>query len=161
LKKKYTLILKINIHIQALNIHNNHELESIHSMIMSFYEGYETDIPMSPAKIQTTLLQLQKHPETGTALLILKEKEIIGYSILINFWSNEYGGNILFIDELFIKEEHRNGGIGTVFFKLVEEKFIEAKILALELSPANTKAANLYKKLGFRKNKNATLFKIL
>ncbi len=28
--------------------------------------------------------------------------QLVGYAILIPYWSNEFGGNLLFIDELFV-----------------------------------------------------------
>ena len=44
-------------------------------------------------------------------MLFLEQHDIRGYAIVIPFWSNEVGGNVLFIDELFVKPparpEHR------------------------------------------------------
>jgi len=149
------------IRIQHLDPTNTKGVESLQSMILSFYTDYETDRIMTPDKIQSTITHLHQHPEAGCMLLIMDDDIIAGYAILINFWSNEFGGTILFTDELFIKDEYRNRGIGRQFFQLAEEKFKEAKILALELSPSNHKAARLYQKLGFVSNKNTTLFKML
>lgn len=113
---------------------------------------------ISVENIQKTLDTLTKHPERGTILLLENKKEAIGYAILINFWSNEFGGNILNIDELYIKKEFRSQGIGTNFIKyLAENKFGNSVFLQLEITPGNKRAKKLYKSLGFKLHEYETL----
>lgn len=45
----------------------------------------------------------------------------IGYARLINYWSNEYGGNILYIDELYVKSDYRSLGIQSTLFSYIEQ----------------------------------------
>ena len=79
----------------------------------------------------------------------------VGYSILINFWSNEFGGNILIIDELFVRKEFRSQGIASQFIQhLAETKFNDSVALQLEVTPDNHRALALYKNLGFKRHKN-------
>ena len=110
---------------------------------------------MTPEKIQNTLNILSEHTDRGTIMVIEKGENIIGYSILIKFWSNEFGGNIVIIDELFIKKEFRSQGIGAEFLRyLAKNKIFEAVALQLEVTENNLKARRLYKSLGFRLHKN-------
>lgn len=114
--------------------------------------------PMSLQKIQNTFDSLLKHPDRGTIIVLEYDREIIGYSILINFWSNEFGGNILVLDELYIKEEFRSRSIGTNFIKsLVNNRFGSSVALQLEVSSENNSARKLYEKLGFNLHKNDTM----
>ena len=127
-------------------------------LIQNLYQEDPDGKAISPAKIKNTFGSLTKHPDRGTVLVFEHKKEIIGYAILINFWSNEFGGNIVDIDELYIKKEFRSQGIGTNFVRyLVKGKVGRPVALRLEVTPSNTRARKLYKSLGFELHKNNTL----
>ena len=88
-------------------------------------------------------------------MIFEKDNMTIGYSILIFYWSNEYGGNVLHIDELYVKPEHRRHGAATSFFDHVSRAF-KGKIVALQLevTPSSMDVIDYYQKLGFRKMRN-------
>src|SRR3989338_1655678 len=113
---------------------------------------------MSDEKIKKTIKTLLKHKEKGTIMVFESEKELLGYAILINFWSNEYGGNIVYIDELFVKKEWRGKGVATNFIQyLVKKKVNNAVSLFLEVTPQNKGAEELYKRRGFNIHKNKSM----
>jgi len=131
---------------------------NVAGLIRNLYAEDPSDRPMLPEKIAKTFDALTRHPDLGTIIVLENEDEIVGYSIIINFWSNEYGGNVSFIDELYIKKEFRAKGIGTNFIKyLAENKFKDAVALRLEVTQNNKKAQKLYESLGFKLHKNLTL----
>ena len=83
-------------------------------------------------------------------MLIETDNKIFGYCLLIYYWSNEYGGNILHIDELYLKPEFRGKHIGTDFvLYLLESKFATCKAIELETMPSNERAREFFRKLGF------------
>lgn len=132
--------------------------DAVAGLIQSLYQEDPSDRPMLPQKIQGTFDSLTRHPDRGCIMVLEYENGIAGYSIIINFWSNEFGGNVSFIDELYIKKEFRGMGIGTDFIKyLAENKFGDAVALRLEVTPDNKKARKLYESLGFKLHKNDTL----
>lgn len=107
--------------------------------------------PVFNEKINKTFNELTKHPDKGTIMIVEVDSKIIGYSILINFWSNEYGGNILDIDELYIKSDYRGKGIGSKFIQyLIDNKFNNSVAVRLETMPSNNKARQLYERIGFK-----------
>lgn len=124
-------------------------------LIQSLYKedpGYKE---ITIEKIDKTFNELLKYPEKGKIIVIQDCSNIIGYSILINFWSNEYGGNILDIDELYIKPDYRDKGIGANFIKyLIDSKFSNSGAIKLEASPSNNKAKKLYEHIGFKESQN-------
>jgi len=132
--------------------------ETVAGLIRNLYMEDPSDRPMLPQKIQATFDSLTRHPDRGCIMILEYENGIVGYSIIINFWSNEFGGNVSFIDELYIKKEFRGKGIGTDFIKyLAENKFGDAVALRLEVTPDNKKARKLYESIGFKPHKNDTL----
>lgn len=132
--------------------------EIVAELIQNLYQEDPGGKPMSNKKIQNTFDTLLHHPDKGTIIVLENAGEIIGYAILINFWSNEFGGNILNVDELYIKKGLRGKGIGSGFIKyLIEDKFGRCVALQLEVTPGNKKARKLYESLGFKLHKNDTL----
>lgn len=130
------------------------------SMVTSLYCEDPEGQQMEESKVKATINEYKRNPEKVKICNLFKQHEMIGYSILVYYWSNEYGGNILCIDELFIKEEYRNKGIGSLFIKFFEEKG-NAVALQLETTPSNDRVFNYYQRLGFKVVKNAHLIKVI
>ncbi|RUS97030.1 hypothetical protein DSM106972_085800 [Dulcicalothrix desertica PCC 7102] len=115
---------------------------------------------MSVVKIANTVNKLTEEPNRGCIYIFEHQENLIGYAILIYFWSNEFGGDILNIDELFVKKEYRRQGVGRKFFDFLSKEF-KNKVVAfcLETTKESHNAYNFYQKLGFREHKNTVLFK--
>ena len=108
------------------------------SLIKLLYEEDPEGTTMTEGKINSTIQHLTSNPQSGKILVITSNEIIIGYSILINYWSNEFGGAILFLDELCIKPEYRRQSIGTKFIQhLIAESQSGYKAIFLEVFPSN------------------------
>jgi len=126
----------------------------LQKMTLDFYDEDRFMNEMSAEKIKNTIDYLTTHPDRGDIIMIEKESEIVGYALLINIWSNEYGGNVLYIDEIYIIPSARNQKIGTNFIQhIMDTKFNNRVSLLLLVSPTNKRAKNLYEKLGFKPHK--------
>jgi GNAT superfamily N-acetyltransferase len=83
-------------------------------------------------------------------VLFVQQDGVCGYAILIPYWSNEFGGVLLFVDELFVDATMRGQGVAQAFFAFVDEtRPYDAVALALEVAPRNKGARALYERLGF------------
>lgn len=123
------------------------------SLVHGLYDHSPEGQPMKPHKIDATIEYLTRNPDKGSIILFLRHDTVVGYSILIPYWSNEYGGQILFVDELFIKEEYRNQKVGSHFLQyLFQNKAHGFKAILLEVFPSNTQAYNFYTRNGFEPN---------
>ncbi len=87
----------------------------------------------------------------GMAYLIGPQKAPIGYVILSFGWSITLGGMDGFIDEIYIRESVRGRGIGSeVLIELPKALAgVGLKALHLEVHRENTRAQDLYHRLGF------------
>jgi ribosomal protein S18 acetylase RimI-like enzyme len=131
-------------------------------MIFALYREDEYGEVMSRQKIQRTVQELMRHPEKGTIIVFYLGETVAGYSIVIYYWSNEYGGNIAVIDELYIQPNWRGEGIGTCFLEyVVAAGGGSLKGLQLEVTPVNERAFAYYCQQGFELEKNRHLFKKL
>lgn len=136
----------------------NSDRKIITEMILDLYLEDNSIKPMTPEKINRTFGAFRSHPEKGRIMVIESDGVIAGYSILLDFWSNEFGGNILFVDELFVKKEYRGQSIATDFIKYISQNRSEETVaLQLQVTPSNIKARKLYERLGFELHKNDTL----
>lgn len=119
-------------------------------LIQNLYNEDSNGENISLQKINRTFKELFLHTEKGSIFVIEDKKKIIGYAIIINYWSNEFGGNILFIDEIYILPDYRNIGIGANFINyLIKNKINSSVGIQLEVTKSNTGAKNFYEKLGF------------
>lgn len=128
---------------------------AVRELVLQLYKDDPSIKVVSPDQIDRTFDELQQHPDKGMIMVFDHNGATAGYSILINFWSNEYGGNILYIDELFVKNTYRGQGIGTGFIRFLAQNPPGNSIaLQLEVTPGNAGARKLYESLGFIKHKN-------
>ena len=71
----------------------------------------------------------------GAVSIIECDGELAGYAISFCYWSNEYGGLILGIDELYIRRLHRRKGIAsTVIRRLIREGSHDQSYAGIEVS---------------------------
>ena len=87
----------------------------------------------------------------GGVWLIACGGETVGYLVLTLGFSLEFHGRDAFIDELFVREEHRGRGVGRRALAFAEEtcRGLGVRALHLEVERANTPARGLYKSSGF------------
>ncbi len=146
------------VHFRNFNADDLPELEQ---MVLVLYRKDAAAEAMSPRKIYRTVDELARHPEKGKIILFQAGEAVAGYAMLVYFWSNEYGGNIAIIDELYVKPAWRGQGIGSAFFShLLAEEGDTLQGLLLEVTPANDRAYAFYTRLGFAPAKNRYLFRL-
>ena len=84
----------------------------------------------------------------GDAFIFEEDGNILGYGVLAYTYSQEAGGKVVWLEEIYVKEAFRGSGIGSAFIDFVLES-IPAKRYRLETEPENEKAAALYRRKGF------------
>lgn len=119
-------------------------------LIHELYQGGSGEPVNMDNNIRRTFKRLTQHPDNGTIIVFESQDSIIGYAILLHFWSNEYGGMLLYIDELYVIPDFRGKRIATEFIHyLSNSRFYDNVALKLEVLPYNAHALRLYEKLGF------------
>ena len=74
--------------------------------------------------------------------------EVMGYGVLAYTYSQEAGGKVVWLEEIYVCPGYRGRGLGSEFIDFVLEK-IPAKRYRLETEPENEAAARLYVRKGF------------
>lgn len=79
-----------------------------------------------------------------------EQENIAGYGMTAKSFTTEFGGNCIWVEDLYIMPQYRGSGIGTQFLSYVEERFLgQAVLLKLEVERNNTAAVEVYKKCGY------------
>lgn len=114
-------------------------------------------------KARQALEPLLANAVYGLAWLILDAKLVIGYAVITFGYSLEFGGRDAFLDELYLREDYRGQGIGTRIIQHVLDvcQTHGVKALHLEVMAQNTRAQELYRRLGFELRDSRLMSKII
>jgi ribosomal protein S18 acetylase RimI-like enzyme len=127
-------------------------------MMAALYHEDPPQKPVDPESFGRTIRRFLDQTHTGRIVLFWLLDEIVGYAIVVPYWSNELGGSLAFLDELYVVPQARKRGIATAFLNsLREQRPFDALVALLEVSPDNVRAKRLYAAMGFRKRKNETM----
>jgi len=112
-------------------------------------------------KASEALTALLRDANLGRAWVILDGDKPAGYVVLCFGYSLEWLGRDAFIDELYLREEYRGRGWGRKTIQFVEEEARKAGVrtLHLEVVQQNSRALEVYRRLGFREHDSAFLSK--
>lgn len=129
------------------------DLPFLEAAVAAFYFECSSHSARAHASLELTWQEFQHYPDKGKIIVMQSPAGLVGYAIIVNFWSNEYGGNILNIDELYLIPPARNQGIATLFIGwLISSAGPNDVAMSLQTKAGNSRAAALYERLGFTRN---------
>ena len=116
----------------------------------AFYSLGAVAHPIPRSHLLATFDHLMENDTYAKAYIIEFNQKPVGYALTAKTFSQEAGGFVIWIEELFILPEYRGKGLGTEFFQFVK-KHIEPTVarIRLEVTEENREAIALYEKQGF------------
>jgi GNAT superfamily N-acetyltransferase len=158
---EHTTKSRYDLHMPLWRLAHPDDDDSIVSMCLELYSHAPPPDGVGVTQVRATLATFRSEPVRGRALLLDDDGKPGGYAFLVSFWSNELGGEVCTIDELYIVPHLRSQGYAS---GLVESLRSDGALwpdrpvaLELEVSPLNARARMLYERLGFRDRRNATM----
>ena len=115
----------------------------------SFYSSDAVDHQIPESFITRTFDELIKSDRYADAYIIEQDGQKAGYALLAKTFSQEAGGLVVWLEELFILPEFRSCGLGGEFLRFLKENIPSAR-LRLELCPSNQRACDVYMRHGFK-----------
>ena len=136
--------------------YEDRDFNDLKDMVLCLKAEDPTDIPapVTEEHIRKTAEESKARPEKLRIVMILADGRIAGYGIIVFYWNNEYGGDAVHIDEIYIRKEYRNKLIATNFIKHQMSVYKNAVSLNLETTKSNSAAERFYKRLGFSISSN-------
>lgn len=111
------------------------------------------DTPVPPESVYKTLQVLREEPARGKSVVAEIDGRVVGYALLISFWSNELGGEVCVVDELYVIPTFRRRGLAKQLLESLRDRCelwqATAVAIGLEVSPTNTAARRLFMRGGF------------
>ena len=117
-------------------------------MVQDFYHSPAVLAPVPLSNMEAGFEEFCSDSPFTDAFMFEYEGEIVGFRALAYTYSQEAGGRVVWIEEIYLRPEHRGRGFGTAFIRFVLDT-IPAKRYRLETEPDNVRAAELYRRCGF------------
>ena len=137
------------------------DLGAILALQREYYSGakYPFDEPVARAALRTLL----RRRSVGAVWLAEDGDGPFAYVVLTAGYSLEYHGPDAFVDELFVRESHRGGGIGAQALAAVEAECRRRGIRALhlEVEEDNPAALALYRRHGFEEHRRRLMTRLI
>ena len=70
-------------------------------------------VPVEAARVRKTLAAFERQPGRGRAVVAEVGGRVVGYAFLVPFWSNALGGEVCEVDELYVRPDRRDQGVGS------------------------------------------------
>lgn len=134
--------------------------KAIIALCENLYAEDPADNPHAPKPvIAVTLTELFRNPQRGKAVVLQHGEVIGGFALLVAFWSNEFGGEIVIVDELYVVPACRRQGHATQLFSTLRTPGNllwpnPPAAIFLEAHATNSHAQRFYKNLGFKQVHN-------
>jgi len=136
------------------------EVSDIPELCMMMRDFYAIDeYPFDESLTTANFEKFIQNDTYGECFKIFAEEQIAGYIILIKYFSFEFGGEILFLDELYVKPEFQGKSLGRKALEFVKNYSAEKKfpVVLLEIENHNEKAKKLYEHYGFQNHKRSLM----
>lgn len=136
------------------------QAEALLPLVREYHAFEGIDMPESVRR--RTLERLLDDPRLGAVWAVVEQGQWVGYAALTFGYSIEFRGRDAFIDEIFIREDHRGRGIGTRVLELVKGHAarLGAGALHLEADRNNRPARKAYARAGFQPRGRFSLMSI-
>ncbi|MBQ6381551.1 MAG: GNAT family N-acetyltransferase [Clostridia bacterium] len=118
------------------------------SLASAFYQSEAVLHPVPIQNIENTFEELVRSDTYIECQLCEEAGEAIGFLLVAKTFSQESGGMVTWIEELFLKEAYRGAGRGREMMAFIEATYPCSRF-RLEAEPDNEKAIRLYKRLGY------------
>lgn len=124
--------------------------ETYCAMATRFYRTPAVQRPIPARHIADTFCELMRSDAYAEAYIFEDEGRAAGYALLAKTFSQEAGGPVLWVEEIYVEPESRGCGLGRAFFDwLLANRCRDVKRLRLEVEDDNVNAVALYRKCGF------------
>ena len=119
-------------------------------MAREFYHSDAVLHPIPDEYFVRTVEEALRSDVYAEIFLFECDEEAAGYGMIAKTFSQEAGGYVWWIEEIYIREKFRSRGLGREFFRyLGDKKGKDVTRLRLEVEAENTRAVSLYERLGY------------
>lgn len=104
---------------------------------------------MSEDNFLRTLDEAESDSPYMDIFILESQCQVAGYALTAYTYSNEAGGKVVWIDELFVLPSFQSKGLGREFLSYIKSSFGDFARIRLEVEESNDGATRLYRREGF------------
>lgn len=121
------------------------------AMADEFYSSDAVCHPVPSSNFEAAFDEMMRSDMYAEGYIIEKDGCIAGYALLAKTFSQEAGGMVIWIEEIYIREQYRALGLGGEFFKYIDQTAMKNSVarIRLEVEEDNHRAIRLYNKNGY------------
>ena len=118
------------------------------SLATEFYNTNAVIKPIPPENFEKTFDEMMQSDRYAEGFLFALSDTIAGYALIAKTFSQEAGGLVIWIEEIYVRPKFRSQGLGKEFFEFLYKERPAIRY-RLETEHDNERANKLYKSLGF------------
>jgi len=118
-------------------------------MAEKFYSSPAVSHKIDRHIYETTFDAAISNPSLIRAFIIEDNGMPVGFALVSFYFATEAGGLAVVLEDLYLDETCRGKGLGSKFMQFIEQEYPSAKRFHLEVAKENTRAIDLYTKLGY------------
>ena len=119
------------------------------AMAKEFYSSKAVAHSISEETIEETFIAAVSKSPYIRAYMIEDNSIPVGFGLVSFYHATEVGGLTVQLEDLYLNETCRGKGLGSKYINFIEQEYPAAKRFRLEVAKDNTRAIDLYKKLGY------------
>jgi len=119
------------------------------AMAKDFYSSKAVAHNMDSRILEINFDTAMNDPQKLRAFIIEDNGIPAGFALTSFYYATEAGGLVVVLEDLYLDETCRGKGLGSKFIQFMEREYPSAKRYHLEVTKENTRAMDLYKKLGY------------
>ena len=119
-------------------------------MARDFYSSKAVAHNIDSQIIETTFDTAINKPHLLRAFIIEDNNIPVGFALTSFYYATEVGGIVVLLEDLYLNESCRGKGLGSKFMRFIENEYPSAKRFHLEVAKRNTRAIDVYERLGYK-----------
>lgn len=121
-------------------------------MCKKFYQSSAVLHGIPTANMEETFRRVVAGSPYAQGYLLTHQGETAGYLLTSTTYSNEVGGLVIWLEELYLEEKFRGLGLGGAAMEYIRQNCpADVRRLRLEVTPCNQGAIRLYERKGYEK----------
>lgn len=120
------------------------------SMAKAFYQTDAVMAPIPEQHFSDCFAEMLRSDVYAAAWIFELDGVTAGYAQAARTYSQEAGGMVIWVEELYVKPGYRGKGLGSSFFAQLEKDYPGTVRYRLEVEKENEGAVRLYERRGYR-----------